>query len=85
MGGSGGVGAGSAHPLPAENALFVEDVCPPVSIETPKKASIAQNQNFPQKRHSFIAQNQQFSPTFLQLGKTWNLIPRCQENAYIST
>jgi hypothetical protein len=47
---------------------------------------IAQNQYFPQKRLSFIVQNQKFAPettpAFATIGKTWNLIPRCQENAY---
>jgi hypothetical protein len=48
---------------------------------------IAQNQNFPHKRHSSIAQPKLFfqpKNAFLQLGKTWNLIPRCQAT-HIST
>jgi hypothetical protein len=53
----------------------------------PRKGTCSSHKtkHFPQKRHSFIAQNQTFSPEkkmlFLQLEKTWNLIPRCQENA----
>jgi hypothetical protein len=75
-----------------------------LEVRTPFRPKVQfSNQNFPQKRHSFIAQKQSFpqkprkgtgslhkiknlpqkKPCFLlQLGKTWNLIPRCQENAY---
>jgi hypothetical protein len=81
MGGSGG--AGSAHPLPAESALFpaesalfVEECnfqCFPLLLETPKKALVHCTKPKIFSRKKML---------FLQLGKTWNLIPRCQENVY---
>jgi hypothetical protein len=50
-----------------KSAIF--NVCPPVA--TPKKAlghcTPAQNKDFPQKRYSFISQNQTFSTEYKML------------------
>jgi hypothetical protein len=68
-------------PLPAESAIFVpkglwshRNEHLGTRLGQIRPSFIAQNQNFPQKKRGFFATN---------VGKTLNLIPRCQENAYI--
>jgi hypothetical protein len=69
-----GEGAGGAHSLPAESALF----CRRVQFS---------NHNFPQKRHSFIAQKQNFpqkpSKALVHCTKP-NIFPR-KKNAFFAT
>jgi hypothetical protein len=53
----------------------------PLLLETPKKALVhCTKPKVPEKALVHFAKPK--SLAFLQVGKTWNLIPKCQENAY---